>query len=238
MAVPQLYLDLAKEMTGNLDQDLLLGINALAGTHAGLYELATNSLFRGIPIFGSLVALWFVDDCAKRRSRMLAGLFGVCLATMLSVWFQFHVFVHTRPLLDPALHVNSVAVPWSWDRQSSFPSDTATLFFGLATVVFIENRWAGWLCFLWATVVVALSRVAFAFHYPSDVIGSLVLGVAFVVLFTRPSYPRVVIERMLVTLGNRMYLVHAFLFVFLAEASNLFLSLEQLGKDLVRMVHS
>ncbi|GLH75915.1 hypothetical protein SSBR45G_08230 [Bradyrhizobium sp. SSBR45G] len=225
-------------MTGNLDQDLLLGLNAFAGTHTALYELATNSLFRGFPIFGSLVALWFLDDCAERRSRMLAGLFGVCLATVLSVWLQFHVSVHTRPLLDPALHLNSVAVPWSWDRQSSFPSDTTTLFFGLATVVFLDNRLAGSLCFLWVTAVVALSRVAFGFHYPSDVVGSLILGAAFVVLFNRSPYPRVLIERTLVALRNRMYLVHAFLFVFLAEASNLFLSLEQLGKNLVRMVLS
>lgn len=49
--------------------------------------------------------------------NMLAGLLGVCLATILSVCFQFHVAVHTRPLLDPALHLNTVDVPWSWDRK-------------------------------------------------------------------------------------------------------------------------
>ena len=225
-------------MSGNLDQELLLRLNALAGTHAGFYELATNSLFRGFPIFGSLVALWFADDCGKRRSRMLAGLFGVCLATVLSVWLQFHVALHTRPLLDPALHLNTVDVPWSWDRKGSFPSDTATLFFGLATVVFLESRLAGWLCFLWVTLVIAMSRVAFGFHYPSDIVGSLILAAAFVFFFNRSPYPRIGFERMLFAFSNRMYLVHAFVFVFLAEASNLFLSLEQLGKHLVQMVHS
>jgi membrane-associated phospholipid phosphatase len=221
---------------GDLDQELLLKLNALAGTHSGLYELATNSLFRGFPIFVSLAALWFTDECGKRRSRMLAGLLGVCLATVLSVWFQFHVAVHTRPLLDPALHLNTVDVPWSWDRKSSFPSDTATLFFGLATVVFLESRLVGLICFLWAIVVVAMSRVAFGFHYPSDIIGSLILGSGFVFLFNKLPYPRVAFERMLFAFSGRMYLVHALLFVFLAEASNLFLSLEQLGKDFVRLV--
>jgi undecaprenyl-diphosphatase len=222
---------------GDLDQELLLKLNALAGTHIGLYELATNSLFRGFPIFVSLVALWFTDECGKRRSRMLAGLLGVFLATVLSVWFQFHVAVHTRPLLDPALHLNTVDVPWSWDRKNSFPSDTATLFFGLATVVFLERRLVGLICFLWAIVVIALSRVAFGFHYPSDIIGSLILGSAFVFLFNKLPYPRVALERMLFAFSERMYLVHALLFVFLAEASNLFLSLEQLGKDFIRIVH-
>jgi undecaprenyl-diphosphatase len=37
---------------------------------------------------------------------------------------------------------------------------------------------------------------------------------------------------------GRMYIVHALLFVFLAEASNLFLSLEALGKELVKLLHS
>ena len=224
-------------MGGNLDQELLLKLNAIAGTHTGLYELATNSLFRGFPIFGSLVALWFADDGRQRRGRMLAGLFGVCLATVLSVWLQFHVVVHTRPLLDPSLHLNTVEVPWTWDRQGSFPSDTATLFFGLATVVLLESRLAGLLCFLWATVVIALSRVAFGFHYPSDIIGSLILGVAFVFFFSTFPYPRKMLERILSAFGERMYLVHALLFIFLAEASNLFLSVEQLGKNLVQMVH-
>jgi undecaprenyl-diphosphatase len=223
---------------GNLDQEILLTLNALVGPHTGFYELATNSLFRGLPIFASLVALWFVDDCEIRRSRMLAALFGVCLATVLSVWLQFHVAVHTRPLLDPALNLNTVDVPWIWDRKGSFPSDTATLFFGLATVVFLENRLVGLFCFLWVTVVIAMSRIAFGFHYPSDIIGSLILGAAFVVFFNKFPYPHIVLERMLFAFRDRMYLVHALFFVFLAEASNLFLSLEHLGKDLVQMVHS
>jgi len=223
---------------GNWDQDILLKLNALVGSHTGLYALATNSLFRGFPVFVSLVVLWFAEDCAKRRGRMLAGLLGVCLATVLSVWFQFNIVVHIRPLLDPALHLNTVDVPWNWDRNGSFPSDTVTLFFGLAAVVFIESRLAGWLCFLWVTLVIAMSRVAFGFHYPSDILGSLIFGVGFVGLFNVFPYPRLAIERMFLLFSNRMPLVHALFFIFLAEASNLFLSLEQLGKGLVRVVHS
>ena len=37
---------------------------------------------------------------------------------------------------------------------------------------------------------------------------------------------------------GRMYVVHALLFIFLAEASNLFLSLEAIGKYLVQILHS
>lgn len=100
-----------------MDQELLLKLNTLAGAHTALYDdFADNPLFRGLPIFFSLVALWFVDDCGKRRSRMLAGLVGVCIATVLSLWFQFNVAIHTRPLIDAAIHLKAVEPRWimSW----------------------------------------------------------------------------------------------------------------------------
>jgi hypothetical protein len=43
---------------------------------------------------------------------------------------------------------------------------------------------------------------------------------------------------MLTLFGSRMYFVHALLFVFLADAFNLFQSLQILGKDLVKVLHS
>jgi membrane-associated phospholipid phosphatase len=156
-------------MSGNLDQQFLLTLNSLAGSDL-IWKFSDNPLFRGFPIFFSLVAVWFVHDCNKRRSRILIGLFAACVATVLSVWLQFHLDTHTRPILDPALHLKSdPAWTANWDRTNSFPSDTATLFFGLATVILIENRLAGVLCFLWVIVVIAIPRVVFGWHYPSDI---------------------------------------------------------------------
>jgi undecaprenyl-diphosphatase len=139
--------------------------------------------------------------------------------------------------LDPALHLENVIPLLTWDRTSSFPSDTATLFFGLAAVVFLEKRLIGLFCFVWVAAIIAIPRVIFGFHYASDIIGSLVLGPASVFIFAMSSYPKRLFERTLMLFEGRMYIVHALLFVFLAEASNLFFSLEALGKELVRLVH-
>jgi membrane-associated phospholipid phosphatase len=225
-------------MIASLDKEILLTLNAFAGGNTHIWKLANNSLFRGFPLFFSLPALWFSGDDGERRGRMLAGLLAVCLATIVSVWLQFHVAVHTRPILDPALHLETVVPPWTWDRLSSFPSDTATLFFGLAAVVFVEQRLVGLFCFVWVAVIIAIPRVIFGFHYASDIIGSLVLGSACVFIFAGGQYPRRLFDRMLMLFEGRMYIVHALFFVFLAEASNLFLSLEALGKELVRLLHS
>jgi membrane-associated phospholipid phosphatase len=220
----------------NLDQELLLALNSLAVSKTMYFwwGLGSNGLVREFAILCPLVALWFAGDCKERRSRMLAGLLGVCLATLLSVWSQHHFNVHTRPFLDAALPLKVVKPEWVnfWDRSSSFPSDTATMFFGLAAVVFRENRWVGLFCFFWATAIIAIPRVAFGWHYPSDIVGSAVLGPGFVFFFQRISYLRIWIERVLSFFDKRMYLIHAMLFVFIAEASNLFSGLRAIASYL------
>jgi undecaprenyl-diphosphatase len=221
-----------------LDKEILLTLNSFGGGIKNLWELANNSLFRGFPLFFSLAALWFSGDHRERRGRMLAGLLAVCLGTILSVWLQFHIAVHTRPILDPALHLENVIPLGTWDRASSFPSDTATLYFGLAAVVFVEERLVGLFCFVWVAVIISIPRVIFGFHYASDIIGSLVLGSAGVFIFAKSPYPRRLFERTLMLFKGRMYIVHALLFVFLAEASNVFVSLQALGKELVRLLGS
>jgi undecaprenyl-diphosphatase len=221
-----------------LDQELLLSLNSLIGSdYRYLFDITRNSLFRGAPIFFALVALWFSGDCMERRSRMLAGLLAVCVATILSVWSQFHFHVHVRPLLEPALHLKLANPKWAegWGRTGSFPSDTATLFFGLATVILMENWSLGMLGFLWVLVMIATPRVIFGWHYPSDIIGALVLGPGCVFLFSGTPYPRMLFARMLTLFENRMYFVHAALFLFLADAFNSFNSLRELGKTLAGM---
>lgn len=222
----------------SLDKEILLTLNSFGGGNKLLWEFANNSLFRGFPLFFSLAALWFSGSHRERRGRMLAGLLAVCLATILSVWLQFHIAVHARPILDPALHLETAISLWTWDRTGSFPSDTATLYFGLAAVIFLEERWVGLFCFVWVATIIAIPRVIFGFHYASDIIGSLVLGPVCVFIFTKSPYPRSLFERALMFFEGRMYIVHALLFVFLAEASDLFLSLRALGKELVRLLHS
>ena len=69
-------------------------------------------------------------------------------------------------------------------------------------------------------------RVVFGWHYPSDIVGSLVLGPGYVYLFNKIPYFVTLFERALKLFESRMYIVHALLFVFLADAYNLFLGLQ------------
>ncbi len=219
-------------ISANTDIDLLLTLNSLVGSNVDirLWDFGNYQVVRGFPIFFSLFALWFSDNCIKRRSRMLAGLSATCLAVLLSVWLQHHITPHIRPLLDPALHLNIADPQWAtvFKRQGSFPSDTATLFFSLAAIIFLENRLVGCLCFLWVLVIIGAIRVVFGWHYPSDIVGSLILGPACVYLFIKIPYLVPLFERALKLFESRMYIVHALLFVFLTEANNLFYGFQQI----------
>jgi membrane-associated phospholipid phosphatase len=212
------------------DIELLLTLNSLVGSNFDkhLWDFCNNPLLRGLPIFFSLVALWFSGDGITRQSRMLAGLSATCFAVFLSVWLQHDITPHIRPLLDPALHLNIADPQWAalFKRQGSFPSDTATLYFSLAAVIFLENRLVGCLCFLWVLLVIALIRVVFGWHYPSDIVGSLILGPACVYLSFKIPYLVALVERALKLFEGRMYIVHASLFIFLADANNLFFGLQ------------
>jgi membrane-associated phospholipid phosphatase len=221
-------------ISGDTDIELLLTFNSLLGSNdlhnRRLWDFGNNSLFRGFLIFFCLLALWFSGDCIKRRSRMLAGLSATCLAVLLSFWLQHHITPHIRPLLDPALHLTIADPQWAtrFGRQGSFPSDTATLFFSLAAIIFLENRLVGCLCFLWTLVIIGGIRVVFGWHYPSDIVGSLILGPALVYLFINIPYLVPLFERALKFFESRMYIVHALLFIFLTDAYNLFNGFERM----------
>lgn len=144
------------------------------------------------------------------------------------MWLQHHLKTHIRPFLDPAIHLQGINLSdtLNWDRLYSFPSDTATLFFGLTTIVFLENRIAGVIAFLWSLVTTGFMRVAMGWHYPSDVIGGFILAVACVYLFTRIRFLGVIFERGLQLCEPHMYVVHALFFIFLADAYVLFPGLQ------------
>lgn len=172
-------------LLSGLDQAILCWINSFAAGHPAQHKIiagmSSNGFFRGLPIFFLISVLWFsarIDE--ERRSRMLAGLMATCLLTLFSVYLQSHLFWHLRPLLNPGLHLKvdpEEALSWiGYHGNNSFPSDTATLYWGLAAVVFLERRGWGLLAFLWTIFIIGIPRVYTGIHYPSDIVAGAMLG--------------------------------------------------------------
>ncbi|MDB5395727.1 MAG: phosphoesterase, PA-phosphatase related protein [Rhodospirillales bacterium] len=58
------------------------------------------------------------------------------------------------------------------------------------------------------------------YQYPSDIVGALVLGPGCVMLFIKIRPLVMLSEHMLRQFQTRMYVVHALMFIFLADAYN------------------
>ncbi|NTU52759.1 MAG: phosphatase PAP2 family protein [Chlorobiaceae bacterium] len=226
----------------SFDSAIVTGLDAfLSGEGTGnrlfrifIYNIGENPLFRGFPIFFTLLLFWFGNTSIESRSRILTGLMATCIAVFISVSMQYLFHIHTRPVLDPSLHLHIQAT--NWDHQSSFPSDTAMLYFSLSTLLFLLNRRVGALVFTWSIISAGLCRVALGWHYPSDILGSLIIAPALVFLFTKPEFLRKRIERVLEALQEKMHVVNALLMLFIAEAYTLFPGLRGIFETLVHLL--
>jgi undecaprenyl-diphosphatase len=171
-----------EERVPNLDVQLTQAANSLVLANPAFAELyntlSNNNFFRGAPLMLLLGLVWFGKD-SKGQLRIIWELAAVCFATALSVRLQgLHLF-HMRPMLDPSLGLRLPAglTQADWvDSPPSWPSDTATLYTGLAAIVALEWRAIILPIAVWTFFVILLPRVAFGYHYTSDVLSGVFLG--------------------------------------------------------------
>ena len=151
-----------------------------------------GSLFKAIETYGTIliavaaIALWF---CARpggdRKWKLAAGsALGAAALGLVINRVIAAIYHRDRPFIThPSAHVFG---PHKTDP--SFPSDHATAAIAIAVAVLLIDTGVG-LAFLALAVLIAVGRVIVGEHYPGDVLGSTVIGiaVAFVVVrFGRP----------------------------------------------------
>lgn len=220
-------------MALNPDLPIVLHLNSLippSQVAAKIFAMpVSNELLRNTPFFLSLITLWFVRDRPEQRAKMLTGLLGVSLAIAISVAIQAHVWVHLHPAIDPALSLRGHGtdlLPDKFDRTNSFPSDTATFYFGLSTVVLLQSRMLGLFVYAWSLYTAGFLRIALGWHYPSDVLAGILLGTMVVYLMSMIKIPDAAFQRILTRMDGRIYIVHACLFLYLADAYSFFPGLQ------------
>jgi undecaprenyl-diphosphatase len=144
--------------------------------------ISVNYLLKGGVLMLFVWWAWFRTDNKASADRghivatMLSCVVALAVGRMLVILLPFRL----RPLHEIGLNfVRPYGVSEdALGKLSSFPSDHAVLFFALVTGFFFVSRALGVIALLYTIAVVALPRMYLGLHYPTDILGGAVVGVA------------------------------------------------------------
>lgn len=114
------------------------------------------------------------EDEEGRKKRKIYGimlLISLAVTAILGNLIIKNIIQRPRPF-----QVDTSVVPLIYPREYSFPSGHTSSSFTAATIIFLYNSKWGILAFFMAGLI-AFSRMYFFVHYPTDIIGGIVLGV-------------------------------------------------------------
>ena len=154
-----------------------------------MHALTARDLLQGVPFVGLIWFLWFAGEDSAIRGRLLVGTVAASLAGVVSRVMQLLLPTHLRPLHQSQLDfVLPFGVePDALNHFNSFPSDHGAVFFALAAVIWSARPRLGIAAFIWAAVI-DLARVYEGYHFPSDLTGSIGLGIS-VLCLCQPALP-------------------------------------------------
>ncbi len=162
---------------------------------ATMLLLVNKNLLKGGPIVFLCWAAFYekghnpsnrMENRAKMAGTIPLAIVGVVTARVLAKILPFR----ERPFRTAALHFQlphgmSTERLYGW---SSFPSDHAVLFAALAVGVFFASRRLGVLALGYVVLCIIGPRVYLGWHWPTDVLAGVLLGIAFAAGAIIPAY--------------------------------------------------
>jgi membrane-associated phospholipid phosphatase len=197
-----------------------------------MHALTARDLLQGVPFIGIIWFLWFASDATAPRARLLVGTFTASLAGVLSRIIQLELPTHLRPLHQPALgFVLPFGVePDTLNHFNSFPSDHGAVFFTLCAVIWRERPQLGMAAFVWA-LIIDLARVYEGYHFPSDIAGSVALGLLLLFLL-QPVQASRPVARVLAFAQDHAAWFYMTAFLVTYQIATLFDDLREIGRGM------
>jgi len=219
---------------------IIRGLNVYA-QRSVLLDRVMNSLtsryvLQGVPFIALIWFLWFETEDPTIRARLLVGTGAASLAGVVSRLLQIVLPTHLRPVHEPMLHFVppfSVA-PDSLNHFSAFPSDHGAVFFTLCVVIWRVRPGFGAAAFAWA-LIVDLARVYEGYHFPSDLAGSIALGLAILCLFQN-AHTWGICRRIVGYERSARPWFYMFAFLITFQIATLFDDIRQMGSGLASIV--
>ncbi len=146
------------------------------------FEEASN-LFRGGLLLIPYWWFWFAGEGERRERRrrvVVAALLGTFAALILARGMATMLPFRLRPIHEIGIGFQPPSLPivMNLENWSSFPSDTASLFFALSFGIWRLSRPIGAALMAYSAILICLPRIYLGIHYPSDIVAGALLGIA------------------------------------------------------------
>jgi len=143
-----------------------------------------------------------------------------------------------RPMTVAAIHFqrpygagDGGLVDWS-----SFPSDHAAVFFALAMSIVFVWRTAGIFALSYVFLFIAMPRLYLGFHYPTDIIGGALIGIALALIARAKLFCDWVVRYLMPWLQRSPGSFYACLFILTFEIATLFQSFRYIARFLFSLL--
>jgi undecaprenyl-diphosphatase len=225
-------------MVQEIDYSIIEFLNISSQSHYWVVRAASfisnNDLFKGIAIVTLLWYVWLKDVGKVRDNNIfiLRTVVGAVLAILIGRLAQNYLPMRLRPMHNPDINfvmpyeaLENVLGDWS-----SFPSDHAVLFFALSAAIWSKNRAIGLVAFAWSLIVICFPRVYLGFHYPTDIIAGILLGVGIMAVCLKVRLPAILWTSLEWVQNRYVGGLYAGIFFFSLQIATLFDSMRKLGK--------
>ena len=157
----------------NPDIALLYFLNNFAGK-SQIFDALTiffASYLQYVFVAAFLLLLYFSAHAKHEKRSFFWTVALASIIARLGITEIIRFFYHRpRPFFVYQLHLLIINNAWS------FPSCHAAFLFATATAIYLYHRkWGIW--FFAGAMLVGISRVAAGAHYPSDVLGGMIVGI-------------------------------------------------------------
>jgi undecaprenyl-diphosphatase len=201
--------------------------------------ISESNLLKGGVLLTILWWAWFRADERQGSTRvhMISTLIACLIAAPLARGLALSLPFRSRPLNQPAL---DFVLPYSMTSGvlkdwSTFPSDHAMLFYALSAGMLYISRKLGIFALVYTTLFTALPRVYLGLHYPTDILGGAVMGIAIVVLCNTAPFIKRVSKPIQDWSTSRPALFYPLFFIVTCQIADMFNGIRALARFLFTM---
>ncbi|HTM88262.1 MAG TPA: phosphatase PAP2 family protein [Terriglobales bacterium] len=189
-----------------------------------LAQLSNSYFFRGQIVMLMLWWVWFYPgpDRVTRRQVLVSALLACVIALAIGRAMVATLPLRLRPSENPVFHFPVPPLSAPHHPESSFPSDHAILFVGLATGLFLASRRVGSLALAYIVPAILFPRLWLGFHFLSDLLAGALMGGGLVLLFYWSRIRSVVARPFLLLLDAKPHIFYAGLFFFSYQVAEMF----------------